>query len=281
MSNQPLGLSNQIISKLNRIVLNRQSTRSYSNELLTNDQCEQLDEFIKYLNATRTPFNAQCRFCLMRKDINKISTFGVITGKKYWIYGVIEKKNEAAERQFGYLFEHLILKCTEMGLSTAWLSGSIKTTSFDQLKYDNDNEYIPSASPVGFDGRGKELIGKMMKSKKRKEWSNNFFYKDKKTPLTEEHLKKSILDKSFFEHLRWAPTSSNSQKGRIVINDNLIHFFIKKSIHTQIDGGIYVAHAEIYFKAHDINFEIVPFDNAEHFLKEYKWNYLLSYKINI
>ncbi|KAL7722162.1 putative nitroreductase TM1586 domain-containing protein [Entamoeba marina] len=280
MSAKTVGLSNDAVIKLNRVVMNRMSFRSYSDHYLTDEQCDQLDEFINQLNETTSPFGGASKFCLMRKDISGIYSYGVISGKKYWIYGIVNKKNENAERHFGYLFEHLILKCTEMGLSTVWLSGSVKTSPFTKLSYDRDIEYIPCVSPVGFDGKGKELLGKMIGSRKRKEWSNNFFYKDKKTPLTEDHLKNSVLDKSFFEHLRWAPTATNSQKGRIIFDDDRIHFFMSKSIHTQIDAGVYIAHAEIYFKAHDIKFEIIPYEESQQIVKEHGWYYILSYKLN-
>ncbi|KAL7722161.1 putative nitroreductase TM1586 domain-containing protein [Entamoeba marina] len=242
MSAETVGLSNDNIIKLNRVVMNRVSIRNYSDHYLTDEQCDQLDEFINQLNETTSPFGGASKFCLMRKDISSFYTYGVISGKKYWIYGIVNKKNENAERHFGYLFEHLILKCTEMGLSTVWLSAMFQASPFTKLSYDRDIEYIPCVSPVGFDGRGKELLGKMMKSKTRKEWSNNFFYKNKKTPLTEDHLKNS-------------------------------------SMHTQIDAGVYIAHAEIYFKAHDIKFEIIPYEESQQIVKEHGLYYILSYEV--
>ncbi|KAL7722160.1 putative nitroreductase TM1586 domain-containing protein [Entamoeba marina] len=232
MSAETVGLPYNVVAKLNRVVMNRMSVRSYSDHHLTDDQCNQLDEFINQLNDTTTPFNSKCRFCLMRSDVSSMKTFGVIRGSKYWIYGVTNKKSEIAERQFGYLFEHLILKCTEMGLSTVWLSGMFKVSSYTQLGYNPDTEYIPCVSPL------------------------------------------------FFEHLRWAPTTTNSQKVRVIVVDDHIHFFMNKAGSFDIDAGIYIAHAEIYFKAHDIKFEIIPYEESQQIAKSNGWAYILSYKLN-
>ncbi|KAL7720182.1 putative nitroreductase TM1586 domain-containing protein [Entamoeba marina] len=273
-------LPNEEIVKLDNVVMQRVSVRTYGSTYPTEEQCSKIDEFIEQLNEITEPFNEKVRLCLMREDMSALKTFGFITGCKYWIYGVIPKNNINALRQYGYLFEHLILKCEELGLATVWLGGSFTTGSFTKIQYNSEEEFIPCVSPVGINGKGQELLSKVFGGRKRKPWSNFFFLKDKQTLLTEDHLKNTSFTTELFEHLRWAPTAGNSQKVRVIIDGNHLHLFMDSDYFLDVDSGIYVAHAEIFFKSHSLNFERVYFDQAETICKNNGWTHLFSYKFN-
>ncbi|BFU26554.1 hypothetical protein EHI8A_198380 [Entamoeba histolytica HM-1:IMSS-B] len=259
-----MSISNGIdFKQLNERLLERKSIRTYGDKYPTNEQVKEIETFIKTLNEIETPFKGQVRLCLQTEDFSFIKTFGFITGSKYWIYGVIPLNNVSALKQFGYLFQLLVLKCTSLGLSTVWLGGTFTVSAFNVLQYDKNKEFIPCVSPVGFNGNGNEFLARTIGSRNRKLWNELFYWNSFNTPLTKELLQ-SPFNENIFESIRWAPSARNLQEWRIVLTDqNQLHFFTIDSSWKEIDLGICVAQATVVLEANDIKGEWIVLDSHE------------------
>ena len=123
------------------------------------------------------------------KPIEKLGTYGVISGAQAFVAGVVPK-NDAKAVQFGYWFEKIVLCATELGLATCWLGGSFNRADFGRKVALSEQEIIPIVSPVGYAAEKRSvmenLVRSMAKSSTRKPWSELFFDQDGQIPLTAE-----------------------------------------------------------------------------------------------
>ena len=249
--------------ELKDTLLTRRSIRTYGNVYPTEQQVSEIRSFIEILNQMTEPFHQKCRFVLQTEDFYGIKTFGFITGCKYWIYGVIPRNNPDALKQYGFLFELLLLKCTQMNLGTVWLGGTFTTSSFTAIEYDSSKEYIPCVSPVGVDGKGMELLSKIMGARKRKEWKTMFFDETFEKSLTKENVKEPFTE-FMFEAMRFAPSARNVQEWKIVVEGKNVHFFgeVVGNFH-EVDLGICIANGYVAFISGELKGNLVKKDEME------------------
>lgn len=235
------------IKPITEIIKARSSVRSYSNEVISEDLIEVIEN---YINNIDNPFNINVRIRLIKKEnydgVVSLGTYGVIKGAKYFLIAVCENKEFSLEA-LGYVFEKVILYCTALGLSTVWLGGTFNKSSFKKTINLKEDEILPIVSPIGYASNNKSFLEKLMKNNRnRKEFSSIFFDKDFNTPLT------SNIDKVYKEALemvRLAPSSMNSQPWRIIKEGENLHIYTngKKNIN-KIDIGIALAHIDMYMK---------------------------------
>ncbi|MBN1328332.1 MAG: nitroreductase Nfs [Candidatus Heimdallarchaeota archaeon] len=183
----------------------------------------------------------------------KIGTYGMISGARYFIYGVTQREKYNII-DYGYSFEKIILKATEMELGTCWLGA--KFVSKDLLEHImlKENEFIPAISPIGHPLKKstfkESFISWGIKARKRKPWSEIFFLGDFNEPLTEKVAGKFATP---LEWVRLGPSGKNIQQWRIVKekDNDIFHFYIEKIIKTQnntlsklvlLDIGIALCH---------------------------------------
>jgi hypothetical protein len=182
----------------------------------------------------------------------------MISGANTFIAGKIRKGAFDLE-DFGYAFEKVILRLTDLGLNTCWLGGSFKREEFRDLLELKDDEIIPAVTPVGIAGGRKTLKENIIRfvigAKKRKHW-NELFFSDK-GPLTEKDAENYNIP---LEMVRLAPSAANKQPWRIIKDGNLFNFFIERSPSYQvllkqigidlqrIDMGIAMCHFELTCK---------------------------------
>ncbi|GAB6268882.1 MAG: hypothetical protein STSR0002_16240 [Smithella sp.] len=174
-----------------------------------------------------------------------------------FIIGAVEKKHHNLE-DFGYLMEKNILMATDLGLGTCWLGGTFSSSRFAQKIALQNNESLPTVTPVGYAVPRISAIDSVIRSasgaNNRKPWSSLFFNKDDK-PL-------SIVQASRYstplEMVRLAPSATNFQPWRIIkaSEPDMFHFCIKrtpglkqlfsmKSDLQRIDIGIAMCHFEL------------------------------------
>ena len=158
---------------------------------------------------------------------------------------------------YGYCKEILILKATALGLGTCWLGGTFQASGFAQAVGLHEGEILPTVSPVGYPADEKSLTEKIMRrvagSDHRKPWNDIFFADNLTTPLTQAQAGKY---RDALENLRLAPSASNKQPWRILLNTgkNTFHFYLSRSFGynllrgvslQDIDLGIAMSHFEI------------------------------------
>ncbi len=248
------------------VIKQRSSWRTYDrNSPISLEIISQLKEFINSKNIVG-PFGNKARFELLKipdNEKNKINseygTYGFIKGAEYFLAGAIPKKKKALE-DYGYIFEHIILKATELNIGTCWMAGTFKRSTIAREINLDDEEIIPAISPIGIPSKNRRLLGKIMRiairAKVRKPWETLFFT-DAFEPLPLENLEDTL--KSALEMVRLAPSAKNKQPWRIVRDkSNKIHFFIKIDPRTKrvlnyqkLDIGIAMCHFELAMR----NFE--------------------------
>ncbi|SCY43485.1 nitroreductase family protein [Alkaliphilus peptidifermentans] len=253
--------NNQIFDKsIMEIIKERRSVRTYEAKKLPQKVVESL---ISYGKEVEGPFDVKVRFELIddleaiEKSGNKVGTYGVISGANAYLAAAAEDKEYNLE-QVGYTLEKLILYATSLELGTCWLGGTFKRNGFEDIIGLKENEILPVVTPVGYPSSRKRILDSFMRlaagSNNRKEWSDLFFEKSFNSPLRKEAAGQYYLA---LEMIRLAPSASNKQPWRILINEDGCHFYLdstkgySKALGfniQRIDMGIAMCHFELTMK---------------------------------
>lgn len=254
----------------------RRSVRSFSTQPLNQETLEKLH---KIIDESYTIFGGNISIRLKRFDIKgdfKPSTYGVIKGASdYFLMAIGE--GEESDLTAGFQFEQIVLKAWELGLGTCWIAGTYKGSQFDQGEKWPEGESLKIICPVGYPEKAR-LMEKVMRlsigSDKRKPFSELFFEGDFKNPLHKDNKFAESL-----EMLRLAPSSTNSQPWRVLVNGNKVLFYYKpKYPITVIDCGIGICH--FYETEKYQGFDGI-FEKENSFpTPPENWQYLLSYQRN-
>lgn len=241
----------------------RRSVRTYSGEPLSDEHIAQIKRFI---SQTQAPFGVKVRIELIRINSGgesiKLGTYGWVKGASEYL-ALIYEEAPFAETAAAYWFEQVVLFCTSLGLGTCWLGGSFSRSDFKKqidLKF---NEKLKIVSPVGYQGDKKRwlLEGVIVNAEKnhatRKPFGELFFNRDFDHPLAESQA--GIFAKPL-EMVRLAPSANNKQEWRVVLENDILHFYKAPYImFDSIDIGIALCHFELTCKELSINgkFEIL------------------------
>lgn len=235
----------------------RTSWRTYQRKELEKNDRERIMDFIDAPQFS--PFGNKPRFKLIdNADMDeKIGTYGFIRGAQNFIVGAAKRAPMSME-DYGYVFEKLILYLTGLGLGTCWLGGSFTKNSVADALNPGVDEIIPAISPVGYRGdRG--LVGKAIRwgagSRNRKPWSDLFFNESLDSSLSVGDAGRYIVG---FEMVRIAPSASNGQPWRLVLDGECVHFYHDEkeySVFRQLDLGIAMSHFDLANKEQGISGE--------------------------
>jgi len=236
----------------------RISVRNYSSQAISEEMILIFKDIVKGLN---NPFNVRVNYHFL--DINnteqpqKLGTYGVIKGARQYIGTTIKLEPYALEA-LGYEMETLILHLTHLGLGTCWLGGTFNRKGFANGMNIASHEIFPIITPVGYAESKRHIteiaMRKLIKADQRKPWDKLFFINDFSTPLANDKEN----DYNFaLEMVRLGPSASNKQPWRIVIMNQVCHFFEHKDPGysdifpydlQRIDMGIALAHFELAMK---------------------------------
>jgi len=235
------------------IIKKRKSCRTYSHVALTPADKKNLESFI--IENSKGFENEVVNFRIIEKNIDDKQMkldYGMIKGHNTYILGTA-KSTTASRVNYGNLMEKVVLKSTEMDLSTCWI-GAFDSTYFNDI-FIEDGFEIPSIIIVGYyDDKPTyqdKLLRFSVKASKRQGWDKLFFNYKEKSPLTPENIKKYS---DSLEMVRLAPSSGNKQPWRVFFDDSADEFhFFKKSISKRyelrglhdIDMGIALSHFEL------------------------------------
>jgi len=158
----------------------------------------------------------------------KLGTYGMIKGASSFIIGILNKgsinDNDVAV-DFGYAFEGIVLKATELGLGTCWLGGTFNSKDAKKMIALKEQEQIVMVLPFGYGDkmRAMEKISrKISKSDQRKPWEELFFNQNFNTPLSK---KEAGSYEDVLDMVRRAPSAVNKQPWRILKTDNTYDFY--------------------------------------------------------
>ncbi|MDL2239639.1 nitroreductase family protein [Bacteroidales bacterium OttesenSCG-928-K03] len=250
----------------------RTSVRTYAGEPLSeNDK----NRIIQFINNLSQPLGGKARIELVsRKSVDdkavKLGTYGVISGANDYLL-LIYEDGVLAQENAGYMFEEVVLYCTSLGLGTCWLGGTFNRNDFKDNVQMSDKEKLPIVSPVGYPKEKRSFLDRMMrsaaKSEKRKNFEEIFFSNDFHTPLTQDTAGEYFTP---LEMVRLAPSASNSQPWRVILQENKLHFYDSLSNRFSFnDLGIALCHFKetCYELNIDGKFEILEEQNIPNFQK--------------
>jgi nitroreductase len=211
----------------------RKTVRTYAQRPLP---APLLDAFQAALEAARRgPLGSRCRFALFDvrgpagRELAPMGTYGLIRGARYFFSGAV-KRGETDLEDFGYLFETLVLKATDMGLATCWLGASFDRSGYGRLLDAAPDERVPAASPLGLaTGKANPVdaaIRLAAGSKRRKALEELFFDGDFEHPLNPVDAGAAAL---CLEMVRLAPSARNRQPWRLLREGKRFHFFLARS----------------------------------------------------
>lgn len=238
----------------------RTSRRAYKDLEIESSKLQKITQILK--KEFVGPFGGKSRFELIDCGTNdplvkrRLGTYGFIRGAHYFIIGILERK-ERNIVDFGYCFEKIILKMTELGLGTVWLGASFRYNQFKDCTNLKESEYIAAVSPVGYSLENPKAYEKIISwsigARKRKPWSMLFYLGDFSTPLTENIAGKYA---TALEMVRIGPSAVNKEPWRIVKEkkSDIYHFYLyldrKQATNNlppmkQMDLGIAQSHFEL------------------------------------
>lgn len=222
------------------IIKERRSVRSFNGEMLS-PELEM--ELTKAVSDSSDPFGGKVDIRLKAFDLRagyKPSTYGMIKGAtNFFLLGI--GSDEASALSAGFRFEEVVLRATQLGLGTCWIAATFKGSDFDKGEVWQDGEELKIICPVGVAAKPRmlEKIGrKVMGSNNRIPFEQLFFTDDFKQPLApDSHFGEPL------EMLRLAPSSTNSQPWRALVDGSTVHFYYKpKSLASVLDCGIGMCH---------------------------------------
>lgn len=227
----------------------RKSVRSFTGELLSTEFTDKLRQYIKQLSA---PFGAEARIELVSSRLGeqavKLGTYGVISGANHFLVLIIKDDTKSVVGG-GYMFEQLILYCTQLGLGTCWLGATFKQDDFLSRIQLEKGERLAIISPVGYKREKRRLLESIMRagagSDGRKPFEALFFEDTFKKPLSKEEAGDYSIP---LEMVRLAPSGSNKQPWRVVKEGKLFHFYHQPTVFSLNDIGIALCHFELTCK---------------------------------
>jgi nitroreductase len=235
------------------IIKKRKSCRNFNRTLLNPDNKKELENFINENGQGFSKNIINIKIVEKNSDDKRMKLdYGLIRGHRNYLLG--KSKSDITSRvEYGYIVEKVVLKATEMNLSTCWV-GYFDDSYFDEVKFESGFE-IPSIIVIGYQEKRATFLDKFVgfsaKSTTRLNWDTMFFNHKSKTAIDRSAIGKYS---DSLEMVRLAPSSGNTQPWRIFFDGiaNEFHFYKKpvskryesKGLH-DVDMGIALSHFEL------------------------------------
>lgn len=263
-------------------ILNRRSVRTFDGQALNESDKEHLRSFMENIE---NPFDIPVDFKLMNAKEHGL-TCPVVSGTDLYVGGKIKSVPNAFVA-FGYSFEMLVLYAQSLGVGTVWLGGTMNRSAFEQAMELDADEIMPCASPLGYPASKMSLregmMRKAIKADERFPFEELFFEGTFDTPLTKERAGDLAQP---LEMVRLSPSAVNKQPWRVVVADNAVHFYLKRSKGFEhgenldmqkVDMGIALCHFALAAREKDLHISFVQ-DNPM-LISEPDTEYIASYRL--
>ncbi len=247
------------------IIKSRRSVRTFEDRQLMPENRAYVEDVIQNIE---TPFGVPMEFRLLGAAEHGLKS-PVIVGAHDYVAAKV-KRVQGAELSLGFAFETFCLRVAECGLGTVMLAASLSRKSFEEAMEVGPGEVMPVASPVGYPAAKMSLregmMRKAIKSDERLPFSQVFFRGSFGTPLSPGE---AVSFEAPLQMLRLAPSATNKQPWRAVVDGNAVHFFEEHGLKEsalgdiqKVDMGIALSHfwltaqeqgLEGRFVAHDPN----------------------------
>jgi hypothetical protein len=238
------------------LIKTRKSIRTYEESMKIELKKQgQLIDYMSILNTNSFRFRS-IQNSENHKDRN--NEYGFIKGVRYLIIGIInnsEDKDPQTLVEFGLNMEKVVLKATDLGLGTCWVTNITKGAYIRREANLKLTERIAAVITIGYPSekmrKVERIIEEETKDRNRKGWSELFFNEDFKRELTFEEAGNY---KEALEAVRLAPSAVNYQPWRVIKMGNRFDFFALRNSYRLAskvipyrysDMGIAFAHFEL------------------------------------
>ena len=226
----------------------RKSVRTFDGRPLTADDRAALE---RYCQTVTNPFDVSVEFRVLDAKAHDLSS-PVIVGAEVYVAAKVAR-GPRFEIGYGYSFESFCLYAQSLGVGSVMLAASLSRGAFEQAMDLKEGEVMPVGSPLGYpaDKRSfrETLMRKGLKADDRLPFSALFFDGDFDHPLRKD-IAGDFADA--LEMARWAPSATNKQPWRVVLDGDRVHFFEKQTLKEsalgdvqKIDMGIALAHFDL------------------------------------
>ncbi len=266
----------------------RHSVRTFEKAFLSTKDKELIESILAEHKDMQGPFKHTIKTVLIEnkqpsKKEGIIGTYGFVKNAPAFIVGIGSREFEHLV-DFGYIFEHIILNTVKHHFGTVWLGGTFKRKQFDIIE--DDQSFIPAITPVGYPAEKpsirEQAIRKFAGSDGRKPFEDLFFNQNFSAPLKRSKI--PTLSK-ILDFVRYAPSASNKQPWRVLLEGKNIHLYLKESPKyignykyniQAIDAGIAIAHLELGLNDKNIAFTTKIMENTP---TEDGLRYIISFKL--
>ena len=213
------------MNNISKFIKERRSVRSYDGSAL--DESIKSD-LLSMAESIENPFGIPVAFKFLHAGEHGLSC-PVVSGTELFVGGKIENGPDAS-LAFGYSFEAFVLYAQSLGLGTVWLGGTMNRAAYEKAMELGGNEIMPCAAAIGRAAAKMSLKESMMrqaiKADERLPFETLFFRGGFDAPLSPEAAGSLALP---LEMLRLAPSAVNKQPWRLVVTENAVHFYLKRS----------------------------------------------------
>lgn len=210
---------------ISELVRARRSVRTFAPKAVSAEDREKLRTFMEKID---NPYEIPVSFKLLDADGYGLSS-PVVSGESLYVGATVQRISHA-EEAFGYSFEMLVLYAQSLGIGTVWIGGTMDRAVFERAMDFGAGEMMPCVSPLGYPAKKmsmrEAMMRKAIKADSRLAFEELFYDGTFDVPLTE--AKAGILAEPL-EMVRWAPSAVNKQPWRIIVSENAVHFYLKKT----------------------------------------------------
>lgn len=271
-------------------ILNRVSTRTYNKKQISGKDVKIINSTLVQHESVKGPFDHSFNFKFRFNDSKspegkKVGTYGVLRHVPGFISGECQNNFEELV-DYGFVFQKLILSLTKLKFDTCWIGGTFKRKIYEKKLV--ENEIVPAITPVGYRAQKRTMIERFIRKSAESDNRKIFgeLFKDYNTlePLRDT-LENPIMQS--LDLVRRGPSASNKQPWRVYLDNNEIHFYLKRTPRypsdnflydiQALDIGIAIADFTIGLEYFDFNYSYFACNKA----KEMEFSeYVISIKIN-
>jgi len=213
------------IANIGEVVRARRSVRTFEDTPLSAEHIEKLSAFMR---EAANPFGEAVEFRLLDAAEHGLSS-PVVVGSSLYFAGKIAR-SPMADVAFGYSFESVVLYAQSLGIGTVWIGGTFNRDDFERAVEKGEGELMPCASPLGYPAKKMSIRESMMRkgvgADSRVPFETLFFSGSFDVPLDK---KKAGALAEPLELVRLAPSAVNRQPWRVVVGDDMVHFYLKRA----------------------------------------------------
>lgn len=264
------------------MIKQRKSVRTFDGKPLSDADRKSLESFVSSID---NPFGVPVEFRLLEAKENNLSS-PVIVGESAYLAAKV-KRVEHFEIAYGYCFEKACLYAQSLGIGTVMLAASLSRSTFEKAMDVQDDEVLPTASPVGYPAKKRSirenLMRKGLKADERIPFEKLFFDGSFGLALKEENAGAFA---QALEMVRLAPSAGNKQPWRAIVDGDKVHFYEQKSMKDsslgdiqKVDMGIALAHFDLTMSEISVSGNFV-FSDPEITVPENVY-YITTYERNV